>query len=340
MFTDSSLPQKGPGLNGDGSFQLGEVQLTSRPLSSSEAPTAVPLKVAFAAFADDGQGADQALDGKPNTAWIVRATARKDNALILELPQPLAGSDGGVELTLTLQFRDGGIGRLRASLSTEPNPATWAGSMGDQHGGELRALTAAYPQGLAAEVQLPAARWLASFDSGTAEVFRPVQEHLAKTPRPDFREVYTTVAGGQDVFLLRRGEVDNKQGQAQPGFLQVLWRDSQPAAPRTEPAEPPRVALARWITDPEHGAGPLAARVIVNRVWQHHFGEGLVGTPNDFGVQGEAPSHPELLEYLAGEFVRSGWKLKSLHRAILLSDVWQLSHEASAENLAQDPGNR
>lgn len=340
MFTESSLPQKGPGLNGDGSFQLGEVLLTSRPLSSSEAPTAVPLKVAFAAFADDGQSAEQALDGKPNTAWIVRATARKDNSLILELPQPLAGSEGGVELTLTLQFRDGGIGRLRVSLSTEPNPATWAGSVVDQHGGELRALAGAYPQGLAAAVQLPAARWLASFDSGTAEVFRPVQEHLAKTPRPDFREVYTTVAGGQDVFLLRRGEVDNKQGQAQPGFLQVLWRDSQPAVPRTEPAEHPRVALARWITDPEHGAGPLAARVIVNRVWQHHFGEGLVGTPNDFGVQGEAPSHPELLEYLAGEFVRSGWRLKALHRAILLTDVWQLSHEASAENVAKDPGNR
>jgi hypothetical protein len=78
----------------------------------------------------------------------------------------------------------------------------------------------------------------------------------------------------------------------------------------------------------------------VNRLWQHHFGEGLVGTPNDFGIQGEPPTHPELLEYLAAEFVRSGWKLKSLHRAILLSDTWQLSHHASPENLAKDPTNR
>jgi len=224
VFTEKSLPQKGPGLNGDGSFQLSEIQLTSRPLQSSEAPTVVPLKLAFAAFADDGQGADLALDGKPNTAWVVRATARKDNSLILELPQPLSGSERGLELTLTLQFRDGGMGRLRVSFSNEPNPATWAGGVGDQHGGELRALAAAYPQGLADEVQLSAARWLSAFDPATAEVFRPEQEHLAKTPRPDFREVYTTVAGGQDVFLLRRGEVDNKQGQAQPGFLQVLWR--------------------------------------------------------------------------------------------------------------------
>jgi hypothetical protein len=80
--------------------------------------------------------------------------------------------------------------------------------------------------------------------------------------------------------------------------------------------------------------------VLVNRVWQHHFGEGLVGTPNDFGAQGDLPSHPELLEYLAAEFVRGGWKLKPLHRAILLSDTWQLGHTATPENLAKDPANR
>ncbi|MEY3172353.1 MAG: hypothetical protein RLZZ436_266 [Planctomycetota bacterium] len=340
IFTEKSLPQKGPGLNGDGSFQLAEVQLSARPLNSTDAPVPTELKLAFAAFADDNQPASQALDNKPNTAWVVRTSAKKDNALILEFGQPLAGSENGTELILTLQFRDAGIGRFRASISTEPNPATWAGSVGDQHAGELRAIAAAFPQQPPAAIQLPLARWMTPFDADTAQVFQAEQLHAAAAPRPDFREVYTTVAGGQDVHLLRRGEVDNKLGLAQPGFLQVLWRGSQPAAPVAEPAEPARVALARWITDLEYGAGPLAARVIVNRVWQHHFGEGLVGTPNDFGVQGDPPSHPELLEYLAAELVRGGWQLKPLHRAILLSDTWQLGHTAAPENLAKDPTNR
>ncbi len=340
IFTDKSLPQKGPGLNGDGSFQLAEIQVTSRPLNSTDAPVPTQLKVAHAAFADDNQPASQALDNKPNTAWVVRATAKKDNSLILEFAQPIAGSEQGTELILTLQFRDAGIGRLRAAISTESNPATWAGSLSEQHAGELRAIAAAFPQQLPAQLNLPLARWMAPFDAETAKVFRAEQAHAAAAPRPDFREVYTTVPGGQDVHLLRRGEVDNKLGLAQPGFLQVLWRAPQPAAPTAEPAEPPRVALARWITDLEHGSGPLAARVLVNRVWQHHFGEGLVGTPNDFGAQGDLPSHPELLEYLAAEFVRGGWKLKPLHRAILLSDTWQLGHTATPENLAKDPANR
>ena len=94
------------------------------------------------------------------------------------------------------------------------------------------------------------------------------------------------------------------------------------------------------MTDVEHGAGPLLARVIVNRVWQHHFGKGIVGTPNDFGLQGERPTHPELLEYLAQQLVRGGWKLKSLHRLVMLSDAYQQSHEVDPANVKIDPANR
>jgi hypothetical protein len=98
--------------------------------------------------------------------------------------------------------------------------------------------------------------------------------------------------------------------------------------------------MAQWMTDVERGAGPLVARVIVNRLWQHHFGKGIVGTPNDFGAQGDPPSHPELLEYLANELVRGGWKLKPMHRLMLLSETYQQSHEVNAENLKIDPTNR
>ena len=103
-----------------------------------------------------------------------------------------------------------------------------------------------------------------------------------------------------------------------------------------------RLELAQWVIRPEN---PLTPRVFVNRVWQHHFGQGLVRTPSDFGVRSEAPTHPELLEFLAHDFVAHGWKLKRLHRMILTSAVWlqQSSSRANADaNIAADvdPQNR
>ncbi len=98
-----------------------------------------------------------------------------------------------------------------------------------------------------------------------------------------------------------------------------------------------RLQLAEWLTRPDH---PLTARVMVNRIWQHHFGRGIVGTPSNFGLRGEPPTHPELLDWLAHEFVRSGWSIKHMHRLILLSRAYQLSSEHDATNAAKDPGNR
>jgi hypothetical protein len=98
----------------------------------------------------------------------------------------------------------------------------------------------------------------------------------------------------------------------------------------------PRLALAKWITDP---ANPLTARVMVNRIWQHHFGTGLAATPNDFGRMGARPSHPELLDWLAAYFIESGWSVKAMHRAIMLSQVYQRSgtHEAIETVRKKDP---
>jgi hypothetical protein len=133
---------------------------------------------------------------------------------------------------------------------------------------------------------------------------------------------------------------------APAGFLQVLVRHPD-AADRWTVAVPAgattshrRAALARWITDLEHGAGPLAARVIVNRLWQHHFGTGLVATPSDLGKQADAPSHPELLEWLAGELVRGGWRLKPIHRLMVTSAAYRQSSAVDPRQEAVDPGNR
>ena len=121
-------------------------------------------------------------------------------------------------------------------------------------------------------------------------------------------------------YVLARGDVNQKLAEAEPGYLRVLerggrtdkdWKASAPGGSTRTSLR--RKALASWITDTTSGAGPLAARVIVNRIWQQHLGRGLVATPSDFGEQGEPPSHPELLEYLALDLVKNGWSLKRLH---------------------------
>jgi hypothetical protein len=342
-LTDKSLPSRGPGLNGDGSFQLGEIKIFARPIGpdAKDAPVELKLKAAYAAQADQDQPLANAVDGKPETAWIVRTTAKKDNAAVFELESPLAGFASGTELTVELQFRDLGLGRWRLSLSTEPNPATWAGDAMPQHLGEVRAILAANGNKLPDTMVEPMSRWFAAFDPETSKQMRTVRDHAAAFPRPNLSEVYTTAAGGQDVFFLRRGEVDNKQGKAETGFVQVLWRGDTPAVPvKTQPETDPRVSLAMWMTDLDRGAGPLLARVMANRIWQHHFGKGIVGTPNDFGVQGERPTHPELLEWLASQLVQNGWKLKPLHKQIMLSATYQQSHIVDDANLKVDPANR
>jgi len=115
------------------------------------------------------------------------------------------------------------------------------------------------------------------------------------------------------------------------------WKVTPPEGARTSHR---RSGLANWITDVENGAGHLAARVIVNRLWHHHFGRGLVSTPNDFGFQGELPTHPELLDYLANRLIEADWKLKPLHREIMSSAAYRQSSAPSTEKAKIDPGNR
>ena len=130
-------------------------------------------------------------------------------------------------------------------------------------------------------------------------------------------------------FVLRRGEYDQRGDAVSAGVPGVL-----PAFPASEPRN--RLGLAHWLTDPGH---PLFARVTVNRLWQSLFGHGLVRTSEDFGSQGELPSHPELLDWLATEFIRSGWDLKSLVRTIVLSRTYLQRSIAAPELATEDPGN-
>jgi hypothetical protein len=147
-------------------------------------------------------------------------------------------------------------------------------------------------------------------------------------------------------FFLKRGDPNQKEGEAVQSFLQVLmrapdkekhWQIAPPTGWRTSFR---RASLANWITDVDQGAGHLLARVIVNRLWQAHLGKGLVGTPSDFGSRGDKPSHPELLDWLAQELIKNGWRLKPIHKLIMTSAVYMQSSAHDEARAKVDPANK
>lgn len=140
-----------------------------------------------------------------------------------------------------------------------------------------------------------------------------------------------------DTHVLVRGEWKQKGDKVLPGFPAFLNKGPEIVEPASDRFIPQRrKALAEWLTSPEH---PLFARVMANRIWQGHFGVGIVATPNDFGRQGEAPTHPEVLDWLAVEFAESGYRMKALHRTIMLSNAYQMSSLPDQANAKIDPQN-
>ncbi len=140
-------------------------------------------------------------------------------------------------------------------------------------------------------------------------------------------------------FLLKAGSLGSPDEEVRPGFPIILTAGHRavpaPITPRAN-VTGRRTALAEWVASPEN---PLPARVLVNRLWQHHFGRGLVRTASDFGIRGERPTHPELLDWLATEFVARGWSIKAMHKLMLLSATYQQSAQAAPAALARDPDN-
>ena len=134
--------------------------------------------------------------------------------------------------------------------------------------------------------------------------------------------------------VLHRGDYNQPGDEVRAGFPQVL---SGVGAAASEPAENVRAPLAHWVASAAH---PLTARVMVNRIWQHHFGRGLVGTPSDFGTHGQKPTHPALLDWLAAEFTGRGWSVKAMHRLMLLSATYQQASTVATAELVHDPENR
>ena len=215
---------------------------------------------------------------------------------------------------------------------------------------------------LAAILKVKPEKWNAKQKAAMLKRFKPLNEEWLRLhsvvavhqrdhePKPVLTPAYaaktrgTTYNFGENrykVHYLNRGNADNKRGLAVAGFFPVLMNHQEDRWFKAENKKiAPREALANWLTDTDAGAGALLARVIVNRLWKQHFGRGLVATASDFGTRGERPTHPELLDWLAGELIRSDWQLKSIHRLILTSSTYLQGNNGNERSAQVDPDNQ
>ncbi len=173
--------------------------------------------------------------------------------------------------------------------------------------------------------------------SGVTELQKKLDDLEDEMP-PALPSIFTVrddFSNRTEIHVLARGDYQNKGDRVAMRVPGIFLPPDTPELPENTPK--PRVELAKWLTSPDN---PLTARVMVNRIWQYHFGRGIVGTPNDFGRMGEAPTNPELLDYLANEFVASGWSVKHMQKLILMSNTYRQSSHAAKAALDKDPDGR
>jgi hypothetical protein len=343
VLTDDNLPHKGPGRQDNGNLHLNEFVVTaasrgeaaSRGRQPSEARP-IAVRSAKADFDQVGWTVNHAIDSNPATAWGIYPQVGKPHRAVFTLKEPIRDT-GGTTLTFKLQQTHGGghlIGRLRLSVTAAPQP------------GEADTL----PSALAAILNVaPAARTARQrADLAAYYLNEKLDRELAALPAP--RLVYcgtnTFAPDGsfapakapRPIHVLKRGDVKKPGTLAQPGTLSCLsGLDSRFALASADDEGSRRAAMARWLADPRNG---LTWRSIANRVWQYHFGRGLVDTPNDFGRMGSLPTHPELLDWLAVTLQDSGGSLKQLHRLIVTSAAYRQSSRHRADFAEIDADNR
>jgi hypothetical protein len=360
-----SAPGGGPGTGKDGAFRLSTVRITAAPLVAApdRKPVTPKLSAVASTFEDPGFEFAKALDGDAATGWSTTGQPGKDQASVVGFDKPV-GFDGGTLLTVELKFEGEGHGlaRLRVAAAADPAIAGWDAASAPQAAREVATLLEEARTGGRDPTTGPEAaeitRWFSRLDPRTNDVQRSIDAIDAREPKPNLLKVYSAANGGwvitgnsqgvqsgsQDVFVLARGEVGRKKGKATPGFVLATVASDEAeqklfSGPDAKPLADSRLGLASFLTDVAQGSGPLAARVIVNRLWHHHFGRGIVATPNDLGTQGDKPTHPELLEWLANRLVENRWSLKSIHRLIVTSATYRQSGTINEAYLAKDPDN-
>lgn len=329
-LADESLPAGGPGRASNGNFVLNEFRV-----EFNGAP--VKLTAAAASHEQRDLPAAAAIDGNPATGWAIAPETGRDHALIAIPESPIRGPG---ELTVTLRQTHGSshtIGKFRVRLLRAGESGEPGIDLADHRGIPVRVERA-----LIAGAGLEGADrdFLRGVHRATTPILadlRAERETLAKRSSEIDQAVPTmqTSMSGEPrvVRILPRGNWLDDSGPAVEPAPPAFLPDPVPVA---EGARATRLDLARWMVAPEN---PLVARVFVNRMWRLMFGRGIVSTVGDFGSQGAAPTHPELLDWLAADFVESGWDVKRLLRAIATSDAYRRSSAAPESDRAVDPAN-
>jgi mono/diheme cytochrome c family protein len=361
-LTYDTMPKGGPGRTENGNFALSNFRITAEPLSGEGDPAPLKLINPKATFEQDGLTVAAAIDDDTKTAWAIDPQTGKDHSAVFEIESP-AGYEGGTLLKCTLEFKNNSghnIGRPRLSVTATPPPLEIEGNtMPEQVRGLLAQLESEPKPDLSEERQAILRDWYKTTDDRWKQLHGKVTDHEKKAPQPGsvkvlvssegVEAVRTHTQGGDffpETYFLKRGDPNQKEAVATQGFLHALmkpgldethWQVQPPQGWRTSYR---RRSLSNWITDTEDGAGYVLARVIVNRLWQHHMGRGIVATPNDFGFQGEWPTHPELLDWLANELISNGWHLKPIHKLIMTSATYMQSAADDEKKAAADKENR
>ncbi len=376
-LADPSLPHQGPGRGDNGNFSLTDIRLSAAD-GATQPPRFVDAAATFEQN-NTSLSARSSIDDDPdNSGWAVDGRIGSSQAAAFTLADDLVLT-GNQAFVLELKFNHGSprhtIGRLRVSTSALPGtpPAISTDALPADLQAPVQQLVKQLKAGETTESLIAAHSDLlgqlkphvTKLLPRRASLVKQLQDLESAGPQVNLTKVLVTSEGlphlphhadGRgfphfypETSLLRRGDVNQKVEVVQPGFLTVLLPKEGDLARWQSPAEARsnsltsyrRSALARWLTDVEHGSGHLAARVIVNRLWQHHFGRGLVATPNDFGASGDAPTHPELLDWLAQQLIDKGWSLKKLHHQIMTSHTYMQGDKTSDDaRLAIDLENR
>ncbi len=257
----------------------------------------------------------------------IRITNTGDNKFQLE--HLVDGLPDGEQMTVTAtDLPDGGFGfYLGAGRSFVVENVTV--SIGQS--------TAAIPDDKQAKIEANNKRRQA-----ISQEIKKLDEQIKLGPGTDIAWVTDATPQPPEVHLLKRGLYDSPGDTVQPGSLSVLTDDDNPlsvVSPNNGRSSGRRLALANWLTKPGSRPAALVARVQANRIWFHHFGEGIVSTPDNFGLSGAVPTNLSLLEYLAAQLIESGWQQKSLHRLIVTSTVYRQNSVVRDKDIAVDPGN-
>lgn len=329
-LVDPALPARGPGRATNGNFVLSQVRAYVSADKEFKKHQKVEFVSARADFSQRDFSPQGALSGKAKSGWAIAPKMGKEHQLTLFFKKPVVLS-GGKFLQIVLDQSYGGqhtIGKFRLQTITGNDPAdVWPAAV-------VAALQSTSPTPKDLRTLLEE---MAKNHSTVAREWQTLKE-LETKPAPPTMSVRVIGPANRKTRLLHRGDFLQPKDEVTAGVLNVLAVHHPLGENLPESKKPNRLELARWLASPEH---PLTARVTVNHVWAHLFGKGIVATQNDFGVRGERPSHPDLLDWLAWRFPRDmKWSRKALIKKIVMSATYRQASIHREDIRKLDPTNR